>query len=67
MVENVPFLGHILSVEGVEVDPNKGTEVLNWKPPQAVHQVRSFLGLTGYYHRFIPDFSMIAKPMSELL
>ena len=42
-------------------------EVLNWKAPISVHEVRSFLGLAGYYHRFIPDFSKIAKPMTRLL
>ena len=40
---------------------------MDWKPPTSVHQIRSFLGLAGYYHRFIPDFSRIAKPMTELL
>ena len=40
---------------------------MDWKPPTSVHQIRSFLGLVGYYHRFIPDFSRIAKPLTELL
>jgi hypothetical protein len=40
---------------------------MDWKPPKTVHQIRSFLGLAGYYRRFIPDFSRIAKPMTELL
>jgi hypothetical protein len=40
---------------------------MDWKPPTSVHQIRSFLGLAGYYRRFIPDFSKIAKPMTELL
>ena len=40
---------------------------MDWKPPTSVHQIRSFLGLVGYYRRFIPDFSRIAKPMTELL
>jgi hypothetical protein len=42
-------------------------EVMDWKPPATVHQIQSFLGLAGYYHRFILDFSKIAKPMTELL
>jgi hypothetical protein len=42
-------------------------EVMDWKSPKSVHQIRSFLGLAGYYHRFIPDFSRITKPMTELL
>jgi hypothetical protein len=40
---------------------------MDWKPPTSVHQIRSFLGLAGYYRRFILDFSKIAKPMTELL
>ena len=61
------FLGHTISSEGIAVDPSKVQEVMDWKPPTSVHQIRSFLGLAGYYRRFIPDFSRIAKPMTELL
>jgi hypothetical protein len=49
------------------MDPSKVQEVMDWKPPKLVHQIRSFLGLAGYYRRFIPDSSRIAKPMTELL
>jgi hypothetical protein len=42
-------------------------DVLDWKPPKSVHQVRSFLGLAGYYRRFIPNFFKIAKPITDLL
>jgi hypothetical protein len=63
----VKFLGHNISSEGISVDPTKVQEVMDWKPPTSVHQIQSFLGLAGYYHRFIPDFSKIAKPMTELL
>ena len=61
------FLGHTISSDGISVDPSKVQEVMDWKPPTSVHQIRSFLGLAGYYRRFIPDFSRIAKPMTELL
>jgi hypothetical protein len=63
----VHFLGHVVSFEGISVDPGKVREVLDWKPPRTVHQVRSFLGLAGYCHRFIPNFSKIAKPITDLL
>jgi hypothetical protein len=63
----VKFLGHTISSNGISVDPSKVQEVLDWKPPNSVHQIRSFLGLADYYCRFIPDFSRIAKPMTELL
>jgi hypothetical protein len=64
-LDTVRFLGHTISSDGISVDPSKVQEVMDWKPPTLVHQIRSFLGLTGYYHRFIPDFSKIAKPMTE--
>jgi hypothetical protein len=66
-LDTVKFLGHTISGDGISVDPSKVQEVMDWKPPTSVHQIRSFLGLAGYYHRFIPDFSRIAKPMLGLL
>jgi hypothetical protein len=66
-LDTIKFLGHTISSDDISVDPNKVQEVLDWKPPTSVHQIRSFLGLAGYYRCFIPDFSRIAKPMTELL
>jgi hypothetical protein len=66
-LKEIKFLGHTISQDGVSVDPEKVQEVMDWKPPTTVRQIRSFLGLAGYYRRFIPDFSRIAKPMNELL
>jgi hypothetical protein len=66
-LKEVPFLGHIISAEGIVVDPSKVQEVLDWKSPRSVTQIRSFLGFVGYYRQFIPNFSNIAKPMTKLL
>jgi hypothetical protein len=49
------------------MDPSKVRDVLDWEPPKSIHQVRIFLGLAGYYRRFIPNFSKILKPITELL
>jgi hypothetical protein len=66
-LNSVKFFGHTISKDGISIDPSKVLEVLDWKPPKFVHQIRSFLGLVGYYRRFILDLSRIAKPMTELL
>jgi hypothetical protein len=64
-LDTVKFLGHTISSNGISVDHSKVQKVLDWKPPTSVYQIRSFLDLAGYYCRFIPDFSKIAKPMTE--
>jgi hypothetical protein len=63
----VAFLGHVISTGGVSVDPGKLKDVLNWMPPTTASEIQNFLGLTGYYRRFIKDFLKIAKPMTKLL
>ena len=56
-----------MSVEGIRVDPTKIEVVVNWKPPRSVTEVRSFLGVAGYYRRFVKGFSIIASPLTKLL
>jgi ribonuclease HI len=66
-MEKVAFLGHVLSGEGIVVDPSKVESVIKWEQLLNVTDVRSFLGMAGYYRRFIENFSKIAKPVTELL
>ncbi|KAL0427186.1 UNVERIFIED_CONTAM: Transposon Ty3-I Gag-Pol polyprotein [Sesamum latifolium] len=66
-MEEISFLGHVVLKEGVQPDPAKVKAILEWEPPKNVSEVRSFLGLTGYYRRFVKDFSVVAKPLINLL
>ena len=61
-LNEVSFLGHIVSKEGIRVDPKKIEVVVEWKPPINVTEVRSFMRLVGYYRRFIKGFSMTVAP-----
>jgi hypothetical protein len=66
-LKEVSFLGHIISEGGISINPCKVKDVLSWNTPQNVSDIKSFLGLVGYYRRFIEGFSKISKPMIELL
>jgi hypothetical protein len=67
LLKEIPFLGHVISEGGISVDPSKINDVLNWNTSTSVSNIHSFLGLAGYYRRFIEGFSKITKPMTELL
>ena len=62
----VRFLGHVISASGVSMDLEKVEAVMSWERPKLVFKIRSFLGLTRYYRRFIEDFSGLAAPMMQL-
>ena len=65
-LDSVAFLGHVISAEGVNVDPQKIEKIVNWKPPTNVTEIRSFLGLAGYYRKFVEGFSKLVAPLTKL-
>jgi hypothetical protein len=66
-LKEVGFLGHVLSAGGVSVDPKKIQSVMDWEAPTTQIEVRSFLGLAGYYRKFVEGFLSIARPMAQSL
>ena len=66
MKQQVGFLGHVLSEQGILPNPENIRKIIEWEPPKDVRQVRSFLGLGNYYRRFVKDYSKIVKPLTDL-
>jgi len=65
-VPQVQYLGHIISSEGIAVDPSKIEAIMSWPPPKNVSEIRSFMGLARYYRRFVNNFSKVAYPITQL-
>lgn len=66
-LREVVFLVHVISSEGIWVDPKTVKAILDWKPPRTVSEIRSFLSLASYYRHFVESFSSVTAPLMELL
>ena len=65
--ESISYLGHIVSAVGVSIDPSKVQAIVHWPTPSSIKELRGFLGLAGYYRKFIHHFGILAKPLTDLL
>lgn len=64
---SVKYLGHVISAQGIEPDPDKLVGVKEWPRPKTAKELRSFLGFTGYYRRFVKDHARVVRPLNDLL
>ena len=65
-MKEVKFLGHVILSEGVVVDPSKIETILTWEQPKTAGDIRSFVGLAGYYRRFVKDYAKLTSPLTQL-
>lgn len=65
--QSLHYLGYVISPKGVAIDPSKVQVIANWPPPQSVKELRSFLGMAGYYRKFVKIFGLLSKPLTNLL